>query len=221
MSFTTVNTIKRASLKLRLLAASVIILLFPFRHLCAQTSDSGKAVIISDTNKIVTATDTNKIKLKKHSPKKAMLMSACLPGLGQAYNKKYWKIPVIYASAAAIAYFAIKNLDSLNVYTSAYKNKANGNYAALDSFHNHYQLEDLLSLKTQYKRLTDITFILGGVLYALNIIDATVDAYMFTYDIGNDLSMKISPTLFTFRKYSFPGLSFSFTFGKHLKQTAR
>ncbi|MGD0710880.1 MAG: DUF5683 domain-containing protein [Bacteroidales bacterium] len=211
------NITKRASLKFLLLACILITILLPSVQLNAQTSDTVKAPK-KDTVKNKVTSDTNKIKVKAHSPKKAMLFSACLPGLGQAYNKKCWKIPIIYVGAAAITYYAIRNLDSLKIYTNAYKNKANGNLSAIDNFHNQYDLSDLQTLKTDYKRLTDITFILAGVLYALNIIDATVDAYMFNYDLSDDLSMHVIPAFYASRNYSYTGLSFSFTFGKHLKQ---
>jgi hypothetical protein len=212
------NIKKRSSFNFYIQASILfIILIIPFSPLIAQTSDTIK-INKSDTSKNEITSDTSKIKAKVHSPKKAMLMSACLPGLGQAYNKKYWKIPIIYAGAAAITYFAIRNLDSLNVYSSAYKNSANRNFAAIDKYHSQWDSTDLQTIKSQYKRLTDITFILAGALYALNIIDATVDGYMFTYDLSDDLSMHIMPMYYTSRNYSYTGLSFSFTFGKHLIQ---
>jgi hypothetical protein len=205
------NIKKRSSFNFYILASILfIILIIPFSPLIAQTSDTNK-INKSDTSKSEISSDTSKIKAKVHSPKKAMLMSACLPGLGQAYNKKYWKIPIIYGGAAAITYFAIKNLDSLNIYTRLYKKYANIKSTSPDS------LSNFLTQKTDYKRYTDLTFIFAGVLYALNIIDATVDAYMFTYDLSDDLSMHVLPTFYSSRNYSYTGLSFSFTFGKQLK----
>ncbi len=200
---------KRSFSKFRLLTSSlVILLLLPIAQINAQSSDTG----ITDVK-----TDTNKVVVKKHPPKKALLMSAVLPGLGQAYNKKYWKIPIIYVGAAVDAYFAIKNLDSLHIYSTAYKNSVNGKSALLDKFHSQYDSTQLLTLRTDYKRYTDLTFIIAGAIYALNIIDATVDAYMFTYDLSDDLSMHVLPMFYTSRNYSYTGLSFSFTFGKHFK----
>jgi hypothetical protein len=205
------NIQKRSISKSRLLAVSFfLILLLPFSQLKSQSSDTGSTEIRKDTNKVV-------VVIKKHPPKKALLMSAVLPGLGQAYNKKYWKIPIIYAGAAAVTYFAIKNLDSLNIYSSAYKKSVTGKSALIDKFHSQYDSTQLLTLRTDYKRYTDLTFIIAGAIYALNIIDATVDAYMFTYDLSDDLSMHVLPTFYTSRNYSYTGLSFSFTFGKHSK----
>lgn len=218
MNVVAANTANRTSSMFLLLAGMLIIILQLLSvQLYSQKPDT-VSVQKTDTAKDEAKSDTNKIKAKYHSPRKAMLMSACLPGLGQAYNKKYWKIPIIYAGAAAVTYFAIRNLDSLKIYTNAYKNKANGNLTAIDSFHNKYAVNDLKTLKTDYKRLTDLTFIIAGAIYALNIIDATVDAYMFTYDLSDDLSMHVIPTFYASRNYSYTGLSFSFTFGKHLKQ---
>jgi len=64
-------------------------------------------IFISSNISAQTPQPTDTSKVKKHSPKKAMIMSAIIPGLGQAYNKKYWKIPIIYAGAAVVTYFAI------------------------------------------------------------------------------------------------------------------
>jgi len=189
---------------IRMLAILAVLILFSFR-ISAQNSDT------STTQK----SDTGKV--KKHSPKKAALMSACLPGLGQVYNKKYWKLPVIYVGAGIITYFAILNSDSLRNYNNAYKLRMDGNPATIDNYEGKYSDDNLLQIKNFYRRNLELTVIFAVGLYALNIIDASVDAHLFEFDINDDLSVKVSPLFFAARDFSVTGLSFSFKFGKTKK----
>lgn len=162
------------------------------------------------------AQNTDTLKIKKHSPTKATLMSACLPGLGQFYNKKYWKIPIIYAGAGLIAYFAKSNSDSMKVYKNAYKQRVDN--IALDSFHNKYTTDDLLQLKNYYRRNLELTVIVAAGIYALNILDATVDAHLFYFNLSDDLTMKVTPVFIPFARYSMTGLSLTFKFNNYRKK---
>lgn len=136
------------------------------------------------------------IKEKEHSPTKATLMSACLPGLGQIYNKKYWKVPVIYAGFGVMAYFIYFNADLYIDYKcayieSSYKNM-NGSYSYLVQ---KYSAQDLLSAREYYRRNLEISILLTTLWYGLNILDATVDAHLYTFNISESLSMKVEPAL--------------------------
>jgi hypothetical protein len=136
------------------------------------------------------------IKAKEHSPTRATLMSTCLPGLGQIYNKKYWKVPVIYAGLGVMAYFIYTNADLYIDYKcayieSSYKNM-NGSYSNLVQ---KYSAQDLLSAREYYRRNLEISILLTTVWYALNILDATVDAHLYTFNINENLTMKVEPAL--------------------------
>jgi len=159
-------------------------------------------------------TDTSSV--SKHSPKKATIMSACLPGLGQAYNKKYWKIPIIYAGAAGVVYAVMFNGKNYRTYKKAYLYRTDGDSLTIDNY--NYSTESLLLLKNFYRRNLELSYIVGGVIYALNVIDATVDAHLFNFDIKDDISLKVDPIMMTSQNHSYAGLSFSFTFGKNSKQ---
>ena len=133
---------------------------------------------------------------KRHSPTKASIMSALLPGLGQIYNKKYWKVPIIYAGFGLMTYFIITNTDEYMNFKCAYIEKtngtSNGNYKYLTD---RYTAEELQSGREYYRRNLEISILITSVWYILNIIDATVDAHLFTYNISKDLSLKVDPVI--------------------------
>ena len=151
------------------------------------------------------------LEVKKHSPKKATIMSAVLPGSGQFYNKKYWKIPVIYVGFGTLVYFISANQKQYNNYKQAYKYRVDNDPATVDNYL-QYSAEGLLQAKNYYRRNLEISYIFTSVLYMLNVVDATVDAHLFDFDISNDLSLKIQPSFlnspyafkspFTFKDYS-------------------
>ena len=140
-------------------------------------------------------------------------MSACLPGLGQIYNKKYWKVPIIYGGAVAVVYSANWNSKYYKMFKVAYKNRVNG-----DSIHySNYSDTSLQTARDYYRKYLELSYIIGGAIYIMNIIDAAVDAHLYHFDISDNLSMKINPVLIPIHNYSFAGLLFSFTFGKNNK----
>ena len=142
----------------------------------------------------------NSIVVKKHNPKKATLYSAVLPGLGQAYNKKYWKIPVVYAGIGAIGYLAISNGNGYKDYRLAYDYQSGVTTDVSDDIKElagKYSAENLISIRDNYRRNMELSWIIMALWYGLNIIDATVDAHFFYYFIDDDLSLKVEPVLQT------------------------
>lgn len=137
---------------------------------------------------------------QKHNPKKATIYSAVLPGLGQAYNKKYWKIPIVYAGIGTIYYFADMNGDSYRDYRKAFDYKT-GTITEADEeivkIAKRYSRDNLITLRDYYRRNMELSWIIMALWYGLNIIDASVDAHFFEYDIGDDLTLKVEPMLQT------------------------
>jgi len=135
---------------------------------------------------------------KEHSATKASIMSACLPGLGQIYNRKIWKVPIIYAGFGVMAYLIAFNtnyyLDFKCAYIENVGGAKNGNYAYLA---NKYTATELASTREYYRRNLEITCLITALWYVLNILDATVDAHLYTFNIDKSLSMKIEPTILT------------------------
>ncbi|MEE4177043.1 MAG: DUF5683 domain-containing protein [Bacteroides sp.] len=128
------------------------------------------------------------------SPGRAAMLSATLPGLGQAYNRAYWKIPIIYAGFGGVAYAVNFNNDNYQEMRRAYLAKVDGNPNTPDN----YPLYTDASLKRAmeyYRRNLELSFILGAALYLLNILDANVQAHLMDFDVSEDISMKIEPRM--------------------------
>lgn len=148
-------------------------------------------------NNSVDQPDTLQIdSIKLHSPTKATLMSVALPGLGQVYNKKYWKVPIIYAAIGTSLYFAFSNQKNYKKYRTAYGNRVDGNSSTVvaEEF-NNYSDQSLKSSMDFYQRNRDLSYILAGLFYVLNIVDASVDAHLFTFPKNDKLSFNLQPDL--------------------------
>ncbi|HPE77495.1 MAG TPA: DUF5683 domain-containing protein [Draconibacterium sp.] len=160
-----------------------------------------------------------------HSPRKATIYSAVLPGLGQAYNKKYWKIPIIYAGFGTIGYFIGWNNGFYKTYKLAYSDLTDDDLntdSYLDLLPPGYNLDDpttfnnfksgLSKQSEYYRRNRDLLIISMIGFYGLNIIDASVDAHLFDFDISEDLTMNWQPAVQTFEKQLVYGANFTFKF---------
>ncbi len=126
-----------------------------------------------------------------YSPRKAAILSACLPGLGQAYNKKYWKMPIIYGVLGGIAYWGVTNHQQYKFYSR--------NLTAIYDEDEHtinttfYSSSQLVTQKKYYKKYRDMAIMVGALAYFINIIDANVDAHLKTFDVSDDLSLQLNP----------------------------
>ena len=130
-----------------------------------------------------------------HSPVKATWMSAALPGLGQFYNEKYWKIPIIYAGFSSLAYFVIQNRYEYNRYKEAYAISAEVDdpNQSDNVLVRNYSSSQLLSQREYYQSNLELSYILTTVFYILQIVDATVDAHLYQYNMDDNLSFRIEP----------------------------
>ncbi|HVK96187.1 MAG TPA: DUF5683 domain-containing protein [Flavisolibacter sp.] len=136
-----------------------------------------------------------------HSPKKAIFRSAVLPGWGQAYNKKYWKIPIIYGALGVGAGVFLYNLNNYKATRLAYRAKYNASQRPPDSSEFHLIRPDLVLLDVQslryyrdeFRRNIDYSVIFFLVLWGLNVADAAVDAHLRSFDVSPDLSFRFKP----------------------------
>jgi hypothetical protein len=155
--------------------------------------------------------DTAIVLDKKHSPLKATIMSAALPGLGQVYNGKWWKVPIIYGGFGGLIYSAVANDLKCQTYKEAYLLRVDDDPNTVDQFAGRYSDANLRELVDFYQRNRDISLIFTGVLYALNIIDATVDAHLKDFDVSDDLSMSVRPTMHLTGTASMPAPALALT----------
>lgn len=146
-----------------------------------------------------------------HSPRKAALYSAVLPGLGQAYNREYWKIPLVYAALGTCTYFFIDNMKNYRSYRDAYRIRMDGNPDTHDKYEGTYKNPaSLKTLRDYYRQNLDYTVLFFVLAYGLNIVDATVFAHLKSFDMSNDLSIRISPTMINNRT---PGIGVNIQLG--------
>ena len=121
------------------------------------------------------------------TPAKAAFFSAVLPGLGQAYNKKYWKIPLVYGALGTSMYFYISNNKNYHKYRDAYKSRLEGYVTDDWAF---FVNNRLIAGQKFYQRNRDLSALVTLAFYALNIIDANVDAALIQFNVDENLSVK-------------------------------
>ncbi|HRG90187.1 MAG TPA: DUF5683 domain-containing protein [Chitinophagales bacterium] len=153
-------------------------------------------------------------KLRRHSPLYAALFSTVLPGLGQAYNKKYWKIPIVYAGLGGLSYALYYTASNFRGYRNAYRAQV---ALVPDPFASYNGISDEGALKTYrdyFKRSLDATAICTGVFYILNIVDAAVDAHLFEWNMKDDIHLSWQPTVQTGYYYAAaaPGVRLNLNF---------
>ncbi len=121
----------------------------------------------------------------------AAILSAVIPGAGQAYNRQYWKMPIVYAAIGGLGYWAYSNNKSYKSYSknlrAIYDDDPNTNNTS------RFSSDQLITEKKAVKKYRDLALILCGVAYALNIIDANVSAHLKTFDVSDDLSLQFKP----------------------------
>lgn len=173
----------------RLHPSTIFILFFMLLSVCSWSQQTPS--LPKNVNKYDSAQAT-------HSPRKAAIRSAILPGLGQIYNKKYWKLPLVYgalgASGAVFVYNITNYKDTRFAYRVKYNMRVNGTDSLLfNSIKSNLQPlpeESLRYYRDQFRRDIDYSVLFFLLLWGLNVVDATVDAHLKTFDVGPDLSLQ-------------------------------
>ena len=159
----------------------------------------------------------------KPDAQKSVWLATVVPGLGQIYNRQYWKVPIIYAGALGLVYGITWNdrmyVDYRKGYVDLMDKNPNTNYfnyllppgVVLDGSNQDYYTRLIKTKLDTYRRNRDLCIIATAVLYLLSIVDAYVDAQLFDYDISPDLSLQVTPTVIapssTYEQDSSVGLS--------------
>lgn len=156
--------------------------------------------IITDKKIIATTKDTTS---KKHSPKIAATRSAIFAGLGQIYNKKYWKLPIIYGALGVTSYIFIDNLKTYKEYRFAYAarykaaqplpQRDSTDYFKLENIYKIIQPESIRAARNKFRQYVDYSVIFFIIFWGLNVVDATVDAHLQSFDVSPNLSLSIKP----------------------------
>lgn len=164
-----------------------------------QIDDDTKADVLTGIDQDTTLIRIDSAELKNQykpidDPLKAALLSAVVPGLGQAYNGSYWKIPIIYAGfmgfGASIHYWHYNYINFRNALSA----EIDGDPNTINPYAQFNYTEDRLTRGVEfYQRNRDFLMILTGLFYFLQIVEANVDAHLKTFDISDELTLKIDP----------------------------
>ena len=153
----------------------------------------------------------NMLQENDHSAKKASIYSAIIPGYGQYYNKKYWKIPIIYTSIGTAFYIAKWNQNKYLIYKEAFQYRTDQDETTIDEFESIYSEANLITIKNYHRKNRDLAYIICAGFYLLNIIDASVDAHLFNFTINEDISLNIEPSMMHSNYNYHPTLSLTFS----------
>jgi len=152
----------------------------------------------SQEDLIITAQDSTALKPNEFnvlSPAKAAFYSAILPGLGQAYNKKYWKIPLVYGALGTGIYFYTVNNKDYNRARDAYKLRLDGKPNEFDGLNGNILLSDeaLIRAQKSYKKDRDLSLLVTVGLYVIQILEASTNAHLLQHNVDDNLTF--SPKL--------------------------
>ena len=135
---------------------------------------------------------SDSVEVAKHSPTAAMLWSI-IPGGGQIYNKKYWKVPIIYGLLDVSCFFLTKYATDMMLYRTEFINRRDGHTELLIPSLADIPDENILAMKQKAQRNMEICIAATAIIYTLNFIDAMVDAHLYYFDVSDDLSLQWSP----------------------------
>lgn len=143
------------------------------------------------------------------APAKAAFFSAIVPGLGQAYNKKYWKIPIVYGAIGSSLYYYSWNNKKYQEFRDAYKSRLAGN---TNDKYNYLDDSRLITAQRFYQRNRDISFLFATAFYILNIVDANVDAHLLQFNVNENLTLETKLELNNINARPNYGLALNYTF---------
>ena len=159
--------------------------------------------------------------IPQHSPKKAVIFSAIIPGTGQIYNsinmekrvkgknKVYWKVPLIYAFLAYTGSSLIKNQSTQHDLKTEYNNRYVNGLGSTNSKWSKFDSLGLVAQYAKYARKRDLSILMFGASYLVQVIDAGIEAHFVKFDLSEDLTFQIKPKLYNFNTIGI-GMTFNF-----------
>ena len=195
-------------------------LLLIFISLFIVLVSSGQKVRSSTYEDSLPAAKVDSLIKAQHSPRKAAIRSAIIPGWGQIYNRKYWKVPIVWGALGLTGYIFFNNLHTYQDLKFSYAAKYKASVPPYDStdynqIKSKYKPIDQEALRVNrdlYRKYVDYAAVFFIIFWGLNVVDAAVDAHLKAFDISPDLSLKIKPNYNPLAKAA--GVSFVFNF-KH------
>ena len=177
----------------------LLISLFFLSNAYSQVPAENPVAIKDSTASKKSKTDTTKKKI--YDPKVAARRSALIPGWGQAYNKKYWKIPIVYGGLGVTGYIFVNNIKIYKEYKFAYSARIKAqppeldstDYDQLDNIYKVLSPNSIRSARDEFRRYVDYSALIFIILWGLNVVDAAVDAHLKNFDISPDLSLQLRP----------------------------
>lgn len=159
---------------------------------------------VADSLKLQTNTLTKQA-IDPLAPAKASFYSAVVPGLGQIYNKSYWKLPIVYGGIGAGIYFYADNQKKYQNYQNEYKKRLQGIHDVTDPTYGRLDNDRLIRGQRYYQKNRDLSLVITLAVYVLNVLDANVDAHLQQFNVDDDLSFQ--PT------FQFNNLNQTYQFG--------
>lgn len=124
------------------------------------------------------------------APSRAAFYSAIVPGMGQVFNKKYWKVPLVYAAIGVPLYFSIDNHKKYTEYRDEYKKRLRGIVNTDDPIFGRLDNDRIIEGQRFYQKNRDLSIIIVAGFYVLSIIDANVDAHLMQFNVNDNLSIQ-------------------------------
>lgn len=178
--------------------AFVFLFLLPGTKVFAQQNEDSmllkSKVDSSGKGNNILASD-NAVK-KKYNPKVATFRSAVLPGWGQWYNKKYWKIPIVYGALGTAAGVFFYNIKTYKILRQAVIYRLSGDtaqYRLVDPQYQSFSTESLRGYRNVLRQNIDYSVLAFLILWGINVVDATVDAHLKAFDVSSDIGLRIQP----------------------------
>ncbi|MGI8583276.1 MAG: DUF5683 domain-containing protein [Chitinophagaceae bacterium] len=183
--------------KLFFTIAFILSIFFCENCIAQQKSDT----IINSTDKKQDTLATKNIlsldtSAKKYNPRVATFRSAVLPGWGQAYNKKYWKIPIIYGVLGTTAAVYLYNLKTYKILKEAVILRSDSdplNDSLVDPRFINFSTESIRSNRNSFRQNIDYSVLFFLLFWGINVVDATVDAHLKAFDVSDDISFRVKP----------------------------
>lgn len=186
-----------------LLLFSCLLLCVPLLH----AQEPAAPVIVLPDSTALAATDTGMVQTKREgfvhrfftdkypNPRKAAFLSLALPGAGQAYNKRWWKIPIVYGALAGVTYVEINNVKQYRKLRDNYKLLVDGddNTNPTEAPYDRIDATSMKKYRDQWRKYVEQTSLALGLVYLLAAADAFVDAHLHSFDVSDDLTLRVVP----------------------------